>query len=172
MGGAAHLVRRFFASLRPGGPPRAERMWVEGVLSEAEYGLWTRMYGPDRRHSVVVGREVQRRLGDEATPPVLVAALLHDVGKIDADLGTWGRVVATLSTKLAGPDMATLWIKSQGFTRRVGLYLHHPVIGADMLEMAGLDPLVVAWTEQHHWPADEWTVDTAIAEVLQSVDND
>lgn len=172
MAGYGHLARRFFGSIRPGGPPEFDRAWVESTLSEAEHGLWKRMYGPDRRHSVQVAREVERRLGNEATPAVLAAALLHDVGKIDADLGTWGRVVATMSAKVAGADTARLWIKSTGFTRRVGLYLHHPEIGADMLEMAGSDPLTVAWAEQHHKPADEWTVDAAIATVLHEVDDD
>ncbi len=172
MGRPAHLIRRFFTSLRPGGPSEADRAWVEAVLSDAEYGLWKRMYGPDRRHSAAVGREVERRLGAEATPAVMGAALLHDVGKIDADLRTWGRVVATLSAKVAGPDMAKLWIKSRGFTRRVGLYLHHPEIGADMLEMAGSDELTVAWAEQHHRPCDEWTIDADVAQVLHAADDD
>ena len=172
MGGYGHLARRFLGSLRPGGPSENDRAWVEAVLNDAEYGLWVRMYGPDRRHSVAVAREVERRLGHEATPPVLAAALLHDVGKIDADLRTWGRVVATLSAKVAGPETARLWIKSTGFTRKVGLYLHHPEIGADMLELAGSDPLTVAWAEEHHKPADQWTVDPAIAQVLHDVDDD
>ena len=172
MGGFPHLARRFLGSLRPGGPPEAERAWVEATLSEAEYALWRRMYGPDRRHSVQVAREVERRLGHEATPPVLAAALLHDVGKIDADLGTWGRVVATMSAKVAGADTARLWIKSKGFTRKVGLYLHHPEIGADLLEMAGSDPLTVAWAQDHHKPADEWTIDPEVAAVLHEVDDD
>ncbi|MEO0492453.1 MAG: hypothetical protein AAF081_03465 [Actinomycetota bacterium] len=166
------MTRRFFGALRPGGPPEADRAWVEEVLSEAEYGLWKRQYGPDRRHTVQVAREVERRLGNEATPPVLAAALLHDIGKIDADLGTWGRVVATMSAKVAGRDTAKLWIRSSGFTRRVGLYLHHPAIGADMLELAGSDPLTVSWAEEHHKPADEWTIDPAIAQVLHEVDDD
>ena len=172
MGGFGHLARRFFGSLRPGGPPEADRAWVEDVLSDAEYALWVRQYGPDRRHTVAVAREVERRLGHEATPPVLAAALLHDIGKIDADLGTWGRVVATMSAKVAGADTARLWIKSTGFTRRVGLYLHHPELGADLLEMAGSDPLTIAWAEEHHKPADQWTVERHIAEVLHAVDDD
>ena len=172
MGGAWHLTKRFFGALRPGGPPEAERAWVESVLSEQEYALWHRQYGPDRRHTATVAREVERRLGHEATPPVLAAALLHDIGKIDADLGTWGRVVATLSAKVAGRDTAKLWIKSTGFTRRVGLYLHHPEIGADMLEMAGSDPLTVAWAAEHHKPPEEWTVAATVAQVLHDVDDD
>jgi len=172
MGGFGHLARRFFGSLRPGGPAESERTWVESVLSAAEYGLWRRMDGSDRRHSVVVAREVERRLGSEATAPVLAAALLHDVGKIDAGLGTWGRVVATLSAKVAGPETARLWIRSHGFTRRVGLYLHHPEIGADMLELAGSDPLTVAWAEEHHRPPDQWTIDAVVAATLHAADDD
>lgn len=172
MGGLFHLTRRFVGSLRPGGPRESDRAWVESVLSEAEYALWRRQYGPDRRHTAAVAREVERRLGHEAAPPVLAAALLHDIGKIDADLGTWGRVVATVSAKVAGHETASLWTKSTGFTRKVGLYLQHPRIGADMLEMAGSDPLTVAWAAEHHLPVDEWTVDPAIAAVLHEVDDD
>ena len=142
------------------------------MLSEAEYALWRRQYGPDRRHTAAVAREVERRLGNEATPPVVAAALLHDVGKLDADLGTWGRVVATLSAKVAGRETARLWIKSTGFTRKVGLYLQHPEIGADMLEMAQSDPLTVAWAAEHHRSPEQWTIDPAIAQVLHDVDDD
>lgn len=172
MGGAVHLIRRFFGSLKPGGPSDLDRSWVEATLSEGEYGLWCRMSGPDCRHSAQVGRDVERMLGAEATPPVLAAALLHDVGKIDADLGTWGRVIATLSAKVAGRDAAKLWIKSSGFTRKVGLYFHHPEIGADMLELAGSDPLTISWTEEHHRPSDEWTLPADITAALDAADND
>ena len=168
----SHLTRRFFGSLRPGGPPEADRVWVESVLSEAEYALWCRQCGPDRRHTATVARQVERRLGNEATAPILAAALLHDIGKLDADLATWGRVVATVSAKVAGRDTARLWVKSTGFTRRVGLYLHHPEIGADLLEMAQSDPLTIAWAAEHHLPADEWTLDPAVAQVLHDVDDD
>ncbi|MDG2025847.1 MAG: HD domain-containing protein [Acidimicrobiales bacterium] len=172
MGGAVHLTKRFFGALWPGGPRETDRAWVEEVLSDTEYALWKRQCGPDRRHTASVGREVERRLGNEATPPVLAAALLHDIGKIEADLGTWGRVIATLSAKVAGRDTARLWVRSSGFTRRVGLYLHHPEFGADLLEMAQSDPLTVAWAAEHHKPSEEWTVPMEIAQVLYEVDDD
>ncbi len=170
--GAWHLTRRFFGSLAPGGPAERDRQWVESVLSDAEYALWIRMYGPDRRHSAGAAREVERHLGAEATARVLAAALLHDVGKIDAGLGTWGRVVATFSAKVAGRDTARLWVRSSGFTRKVGLYLQHPDIGGDMLAMADSDPLTVAWAREHHLPEEEWTVPLGMARVLHDVDDD
>ncbi len=172
MGHAWHLTKRFVGSLRPGGPSRAETEWVRAALSAAEFDLWTRMSGPDRRHSVRIGSEVARQLGDGATPPVLAAALLHDVGKLDADLGTWGRVIATLSAKVAGHDAAEQWAQRRGFTRRVGLYLMHPQTGGDMLELAGSDPLTVAWTREHHLDESAWTVESSIARVLHAVDDD
>jgi len=130
------------------------------------------MSAPDRRHSVGVARRVERALGQEATRPVLAAALLHDVGKIEARLGTYGRVVATLSAKVAGPDMATTWRRQRGFARRVGLYLHHDRLGGDLLEMAGSDPLTVAWAREHHQPEATWTVPAALAGALRAADDD
>lgn len=167
-----HLVRRFLGSLRPGGPGADAEAWVAEVLSEDEHKLWRRLPGPDRRHAYRVARDVERALGHEATPPVLAAALLHDVGKLDAGLRTYGRVVATLSGAVAGHDMAEFWATRNGYTRKVGLYLLHPRIGGDMLELAGSDPLTVAWTRQHHLPKDEWTVPEHIADVLRSCDDD
>jgi len=101
MGSATHLAKRFVRSLRPGGPSDAEETWVRGLLLDGEYRLWRRMSGADRRHAVGVARRVERALGIEATRAVLAAALLHDVGKIESGLSTYGRVIATLSAKAA-----------------------------------------------------------------------
>ena len=46
--------------------------------------------------------------------------------------------------------MAAEWSKAGGITRRVGLYLRHDELGADMLSLAGSDPLTVTWARQHH----------------------
>jgi hypothetical protein len=172
MGGAGHLVRRFVGSLRPGGPSPADQAWVDGQLLPTELALWARMSGPDRRHAVGVARDVERALGDEADRPVLAAALLHDVGKIESGLRTYGRVVATLCGMVAGNEMARTWQKHRGYTRRVGLYLRHADIGGDLLELAGSDPLTVAWARDHHLPKDEWTVPPQLGDVLRAADNE
>jgi hypothetical protein len=169
---ASHLVRRFFGSLRPGGPGPHAETWVKARLLPGEHALWCRMSGSDRRHAVGVAERVERALGHEATRAVLAAALLHDVGKIESGLGTYGRVVATVSGKVAGQEMATAWRRQRGFARRVGLYLQHDRLGGDLLEMAGSDPLTVAWTREHHLPESEWTVPANIAEALKAADDD
>jgi hypothetical protein len=168
----AHLARRFFGSLNPAGPNSTADAWACGHLLASEVPLWRRMSGPDRRHAIVVASEVERALGVEATRPVLAAALLHDVGKIESRLGTYGRVIATLSAKLAGRHHARDWMKGRGFTRRVGLYLLHAPIGADLLAISGSDPLTVSWAREHHLPEDEWSLPANIGHALKAADDD
>jgi len=169
-----HLARRFFGSLRPGGPRPSERAWAEAQLLPDELALWRRMPGPDRRHSAAVARRVERALGPRATRPVLAAALLHDVGKLDAHLRTYGRVIATLAGGVVGHDEAVIrqWTLTTGFTRRVGLYLLHPELGGDLLAVAGSDPLTIAWAREHHLPPDRWTIAPELAEALHEADDD
>src|SRR4051794_33612483 len=102
MGGAGHLVKRFFGSVIPRGPKAEDAVWAEEQLLPGERDLWVQMSRTDRRHAAGVARRVEQALGAEATRPVLAAALLHDVGKIDSGLGTYGRVIATLSAKVGG----------------------------------------------------------------------
>ena len=174
MAGLAHLSRRFFASLWPLGPGTERSSWAESSLLDAEVPLWRRMSRADRRHAVGVAQRVEIALGNEATRPVLAAALLHDVGKCESGLGTYGRVIATISGGVVGrdPDTIKAWTRTRGFTRRVGLYLQHPKLGGDLLAMAGSDPLTVAWARQHHLPDDEWTVPAEIGAALKFADDD
>ncbi len=172
MGGMTHLVRRFVGSLLPGGPSRPEQAWVDEQLLASERALWARMRGPDRRHATEVAHRVERSLGHQATRPVLAAALMHDVGKIESGLRTYGRVIATLSARVAGAQTAYAWRGHRGFVRRVGLYLLHPEIGADLLALAGSDPLTVAWAREHHLPPSDWTVRRDLAEALKAADDD
>ncbi len=163
---AAHLVRRFLGSLRPGGPPTGEVDWVVAQLLPAERALWEAMPGPDRRHSAKVARRVEVALGDGATRPVLAAALLHDVGKATSGLRTPGRVVATLTAGVVGRERVIEWDSA------IGRYLRHDVDGARLLEVAGSDPLTIAWAREHHRPASTWTVPAPLAAALQAADDD
>jgi hypothetical protein len=168
----AHLTRRFFGSLRPGGPRPADDVWACSKLLPSEAELWRRMRGADRRHAVGLARRVERALGVEATRPVLAAALLHDVGKIESGLRVYGRVVATLCGMIAGRETAKEWARGRSFTRAVGLYLLHPDLGGDLLGMAGSDPLTEAWAREHHRSPASWTIDPHVAAALKAADDD
>ena len=168
-----HRVRRFFASIVPGRPSDDDLAWAGSFLSEDEQRLFAKMAATDQRHLVGVAKAVERH-GVDGQPPqkwVMAAALLHDVGKTVAGLGTYGRVVATLSEAVGGASMANAWTESSGFTRKVGLYLKYPGLGADLLQLADSDELVVAWAAEHHLPEEAWTVPVAEGRVLTLADD-
>ncbi len=122
-----HLVRRFLTSISSRPPDQADVAWVATHLAAAEDGLWSRMTAQDQRHSIEVARRfVARR--PQATREEVAGALLHDVGKVDAGLGTFGRVVATV----VGPR-----------TARLRRYHEHEEIGARMAAAAHSDPVTV-----------------------------
>jgi hypothetical protein len=174
MASPVHLAKRFFETMLPVGPRAADRQWAVDQLLPGELVLWARMRPADRRHSAGVARRVEAHLGDRADRPVLAAALLHDVGKVEADFGPYRRVVATLSGAAVrrDPDVIRAWTRTTGFTRRVGLYLQHPKLGGDLLGMAGSDPLTEAWARQHHLPESDWTVPLDIGHALKDADDD
>jgi len=109
----------------------------------------------DRRHSVAVARRVEASL--RGTPEAgddrwLAAALLHDVGKLDAGLGVVARVGATLAGAAAGHDAADAWSGGRGLTRRVGLYLRHPELGETRIRLVGGRDEAARWAGAHHRP--------------------
>jgi hypothetical protein len=130
---------------------------VASVLSAGERALWERMSGADRRHAVGVARAVP--------PELAAAALLHDVGKVNAGLGTFARVAATLVGLVARERV----VQGKG---RVARYLRHDAIGADLLAAAGAAPLTVAWAREHHLPSDRWTVPPDAGAALKAADDD
>ena len=128
VGRARHLVSRFLGSLSPAPPSDEDRRFAESRLSPAEMACWRRMPNQDQRHSADVARRFLDRRPD-ATREEMAGALLHDVGKTASELGTIGRVAATL----VGPRGA-----------RFRTYHDHERIGAEMMAEAGSAAATVA----------------------------
>lgn len=171
-----HLAMRFFGALSPAGPSPQDAAWADERLSEQERALFARMSGPDRRHAVGVARDALRLAEDdglsEAELPAgfFPAALLHDVGKVESRLGTFGRVLATLLAIGLGRRRLQAWqgpIGSQ-FSR----YLAHDRLGSELLEAAGSEALAVSWARDHHLPAERWRVEAKLAGYLKAADGD
>jgi hypothetical protein len=124
---AWHLAARFVTSLPATPPSVADEIWVDEHLLAGERALWVRLSNQDRRHSAAVARRFGTRR-PEATRGEIAGAILHDVGKVECGLGTFGRVAATL----VGPR-----------TKRFAAYHDHEAIGAAMAEAAGSEPATV-----------------------------
>jgi len=174
-----HRIGRFARSVAARAPDTADTEWAHRWLTSAEQRLFDRMPVVDRAHSIGVARGVVAHLDRIGTTPddpdalwVLAAALTHDVGKSAAGLGTYGRVVATLSEAVGGASMARVWAARRGMTRKVGLYLQYPELGAELLAVAGSDERVVAWAAQHHEPESSWTVPVEAGRLLAAADDE
>jgi hypothetical protein len=122
-----HLAARFVTSLPPTPPSVDDEIWVDDHLLAGERMLWVQLSNQDRRHSAAVARRFVIERPD-ATRAEIAGAILHDVGKIECGLGTFGRVVATL----VGPRTAAF-----------AAYHDHEEIGARMAEAAGSDRATV-----------------------------
>jgi len=171
-----HLAGRFGRSLWPFPPRRRDVVWVGSVLTSAEMRLWCTQQRADRRESIAVARRAQRRLAgtEYAGEPVwLAAALLHDVGKRDAHLGTLLRTVATVVG--ASGAVAPAGAHLSGLRRRVGAYLLHPEVGADLIRASGGRSEVAVWAGAHHRRSDWESLDgmpAAVAVVLAMADGE
>jgi len=127
----AHLAKRFVLNLVPSQVHEIERQWVHSILSQDEFALWSNMMVQDRRHSVMVGRRFVKHRPN-ALNSEIAGALLHDVGKSAARLGTLARVLATL----VGP-------RTSCFRQ----YHDHEEIGAAMLRSINSDELTISMVE-------------------------
>jgi hypothetical protein len=130
---AAHLTRRFWSSVSPVEPESGDTAWAESQLLDGELQLWRRLTAPDRRHAIMVARRFESH-GHTWLRDELAGALLHDIGKLDSGLGTFGRVVATI----IGPR-----------TARFRRYHDHERIGADLLAAAGSSQITVELVRGH-----------------------
>ncbi len=169
LGGVAHLSRRFFWSIRSPAPDADDEAFLLALLTPAERTLYERQRGIDRAHSVRCAVAIRDELGSEATDEI-VASALHDVGKTDADLGTLGRVLATVVGKLVPSDRVEAWRGRSGLPGRVATYCSHEAIGADLLRAAGSSPLAVTWAAEHHLELDQMSIEPPLAEALHRAD--
>jgi hypothetical protein len=122
----AHLARRFVTSLSRHEPADVDEKWAASQLLGGELELWRQMSAPDRRHSIVVARRFESQ--GPWSRDEIAGALLHDVGKLESGLGTFGRVAATI----VGPR-----------TARFRRYQDHEGVGADLLAAAGSSEITI-----------------------------
>lgn len=147
--GARHRVRQFLAASLPAKEPVLSADAV-AALSPAERALFLRLAPTCRHHSLAVYRRL-RASGLEDID-LLKAALLHDVGKAEARIRLYHRVLGVLLRNLAVPLL--LWLAREdapsGPLYPFYVQRHHASIGAKLAEAAGVSVRVVTLIARHH----------------------
>lgn len=118
--------------------------WARGLLAPAEYALFQRLPREERAHGVQVAKCLAGSHREDRE--LLVAALLHDVGKLGTPQGALVRALTHVlppSTADAGPRLTGLAGARQART-------HHAAYGAELLRRAGSSARVVDLVARHH----------------------
>lgn len=142
-----YRVKQFWWALHAQVPADA---WpaVKSTLTAKQLALFQTMSPSDQQHSLQVFRALQA--AGQANQDLLVAALLHDVGKAGGQLHLWHRVAIVL-LRAFWPAMLERLSRGEARGWRAGFVIHHrhPELGARRAQAAGCSPMTVALIRRH-----------------------
>jgi len=107
------------------------------------------MQPAEQAHAYQICKRLER--DGQTTPDLLMAALLHDVGKILIPLSIFDRIVIVLGMQLFR-KAALGWAEGtpRGWRLPFVVAEHHAGWGADLASQAGATPLTVELIRRHH----------------------
>ena len=145
---------------------------LDSLLSDGQVQLFDQLPAEYQDHSYRV--MIRLRDSGEDRKDLLVAALLHDVGKIRTPVGVWERSLAVLLVK-GMPDRVKRFSEGSpdGWRRAIVVKSQHPIWGAEMAKGAGCTELTVSLITRHHdtVPDQEETEEAQFLRALQRADN-
>lgn len=153
--GIGYRLRQLYSILTSGPLDAAARHEIAAVLTPAESDLFAQLTYADQWHSV----RVLRTLRDAGynQPDLMIAALLHDVGKVRCPLSAWDRTVIVLMSALF-PGRARRWGRRgsvDSWQRPFVAREQHPAWGAEMAAEAGSRSGVVELIRRHQEKVEE-----------------
>lgn len=136
---------------------RSELLLIQGLLTPDQWALFSQLQPGEQAHATRMFRKLLEQ--GENQPDLLLAALLHDVGKLRYHLNPIERAAVVL-VRAIKPYQAQRWGSlppagwegSPGWRKAFILAEQHARWGADMARMSGVSPLAETLIRQHHHP--------------------
>jgi hypothetical protein len=154
---------------------------ISEILTPGQITLFCQMQPGEQAHSLHVFQQLRSQSQkDTVNPPLdlLVAALLHDVGKIRYPLRLWERVWIVVAQRLI-PGRAGRWGqvgtpdgKTPAWQRPLIVAAQHASWGAQMAEGAGVSPMSANLIRRHQSfsTSKASTVEEKYLHMLQAAD--
>ncbi len=168
-----YRARQFWFALHAKPLTSQQKTTTNRRLTPAQMALFTRMQTGEQRHSIRVLETLQKE--GQTNPDLLVAALLHDIGKIRYPLRLWERVFVVLGKKFF-PQRSQVWGQNppRGLARAFVVAEQHPTWGAELAQEAGTTPRAVSLIRRHQEKISAEHIHSRedhLLEVLQAADN-
>lgn len=151
---------------------------ITSILTPSQMSLFNQMQASEQVHSLMVFRILTSQ--EEQNTDLLVAALLHDVGKIRAPLRLWERVLIVL-VRVICPGCIHKWGSapsegSLGWRRTFVVAEQHPQWGAELAAQCGTSALAVELISRHQEQltpsqGSGSSMEDSLLRKLQAVDN-
>jgi hypothetical protein len=148
-------------------------------LSYQQRELFTQLQTGEQNHALAMYRKLLDQ--GENQPDLLVATLLHDVGKLRYRMNPLERSLVVLAKAML-PEQARRWgeLPHNGWERAPGwrksfvVAQQHPAWGAEMAREAGVSCLAESLIRKHHdYPSSEAEpTENSLLNKLRLVDND
>jgi len=149
--GLRYRVGQFWQMLRARPLSTGVETEVAAVLTPVQMKLFRRFSWSDQWHSYNVMKTLQR--AGHTQPDLLLAALLHDVGKTRVPLSIWERSLIVLAKKLL-PRQTAVWGQGEpvGWKRPFVVKVQHPRWSAEMVKQTDCSALALALIRRHQEP--------------------
>jgi hypothetical protein len=152
---------------------------VQAILSPEQMALFKQLQPGEKTHATTMFHRLIEQ--GEKHPDLLVAALLHDVGKLRHRLNPLERAMVVL-IKAVAPGKAPQWGSPEpntweglpGWRKPFVVAEQHAGWGAEMACKAGVSPLAETLIREHHHPIlhDMGDVENNLLHKLWVVDNE
>ncbi|NMA68606.1 MAG: HD domain-containing protein [Desulfitobacterium sp.] len=144
-----YRVRQVWKALYPKITPE-EISWAAQILPCNAFTLFQTQSLTEQRHGLDVALDLATKGIEDQN--LLIAALIHDCGKIKYPLALWERILIVFLQK-ASPFWRETLLKRIPFLQNTWEIAEmHPQWGAELASQYEINPLVVDLIRQHHSP--------------------